>query len=180
MFFPIIVLDMDNLGLEFMSAFESEIKVLHNAKLHRVGWVKSKSPVLIAPLDGRRCVMHEDDIFFGAYQSEPTNITALKAFDVNGDGVINAQDASYDRLYLWLDRNRDGICSPEETTPISSLGMTIKLDFEKVFDVSQEYHIINYSFTFDVDFVNRNGTHFKREGLKGWDVLLHSIPYNGD
>lgn len=177
MFFPIIFLDMDNTGLEFISALESEITIIHHAKLHRIGWIKSKTPMLIAPHDGRNCAHHVDDIFFGAHQRTPTNTTTLRIFDLNNDGVIDAQDSSYDRLSLWLDRNQDGECSHNEVIPIASLGMTIYLDFEEVYDITAENHIVNYSFTFDVDFINRSGKHFKRTGLKGWDVLLHSVPY---
>lgn len=175
MFFPLIVLDIDSSGLEFINALESEITILHQVEYYQVGWLKSQSPMLIAPLDGRACAQQVDDVFFGVHQDYPTNVLALKAFDVNGDGVIDAQDPSYDHLYLWLDHNKDGECTPNEVIPISAFGITIHLDFERVFDMTEEHHIINYSFTFDIDFINHRGEHIQTDGLKGWDVALHSI-----
>lgn len=44
---------------------------------------------------------------------------ALSEFDDDGDGLVDASDAVWERLLLWTDRNHDGKSSPDEVQPIS-------------------------------------------------------------
>jgi len=55
---------------------------------------------------------------------------ALREFDSNGDGVIDASDAIWRQLRLWVDRNHDGIAQPDEITPITASPIVaISLDY---------------------------------------------------
>jgi hypothetical protein len=45
---------------------------------------------------------------------------ALREFDDNGDGKIDARDTVWQRLLLWTDRNHDGVSQPDELTPIAN------------------------------------------------------------
>jgi len=49
---------------------------------------------------------------------------ALRAFDSNGDGVIDANDPVWSQLLLWIDANHDGVSQPDELQPISESGIT--------------------------------------------------------
>jgi len=54
---------------------------------------------------------------------------ALREFDTNADGVIDANDAVWPQLLLWTDRNHDGISQASEITrladsPISSISLS--------------------------------------------------------
>ncbi|MFL6438464.1 MAG: hypothetical protein ACJ71Q_12850 [Terriglobales bacterium] len=61
---------------------------------------------------------------------------ALAQFDEtvhggNGDGVIDRNDAIFDLLRLWQDRNHDGISQPDELHSLSELGVeAIYLDYK--------------------------------------------------
>ena len=44
---------------------------------------------------------------------------AIAQYDSNHDGVIDKKDPIWKSLLLWVDRNHDGICQPDELTPIS-------------------------------------------------------------
>jgi hypothetical protein len=48
---------------------------------------------------------------------------ALKEYDDNNDGVIDANDAVWTQLMLWRDLNHDGISQPEEITPVAGSGL---------------------------------------------------------
>lgn len=53
---------------------------------------------------------------------------ALAAYDDitqggNNDGTIDAKDAVWNRLRLWIDTNHDGVCDPGETGPIHAYGV---------------------------------------------------------
>src|SRR5258706_3234623 len=54
---------------------------------------------------------------------------ALREFAMNGDGVIDANDAVWPQLLLWTDRNHNGISQPTEMTrladsPVRSISLT--------------------------------------------------------
>ena len=41
----------------------------------------------------------------------------------NSDGILDASDAVWNRLRLWVDTNHDGVCDPTETGPIHKYGV---------------------------------------------------------
>ena len=47
----------------------------------------------------------------------------LKRVDLNGDGIIDANDPIYSRLVFWLDKNRNGRSDPGELVSLSSQGV---------------------------------------------------------
>ena len=52
---------------------------------------------------------------------------ALAELDDNGDGVVDAGDASWPRLLVWSDVDGDGVSEPEEIRPAPELGL-VRLD----------------------------------------------------
>ncbi|PYQ31940.1 MAG: hypothetical protein DMF56_02240 [Acidobacteria bacterium] len=47
----------------------------------------------------------------------------LAAHGGNGDGILDANDAVWNRLRIWVDASHDGICDPNETGPIHKYGV---------------------------------------------------------
>jgi uncharacterized repeat protein (TIGR02543 family) len=48
---------------------------------------------------------------------------ALRELDTNGDGIIDANDASWPMLLVWRDRNHNGISEPAEIMPLAQSGV---------------------------------------------------------
>ena len=44
---------------------------------------------------------------------------ALSELDENRDGNVDADDAGWQNLLLWTDRNRDGLSTADELQPIA-------------------------------------------------------------
>ena len=67
--------------------------------------------------------------FFGTNPRYESAFIHLATFDSNKDGMITAKDERFGDLYIWLDRNYDGVSTVGEVTALSKTEITsIPLD----------------------------------------------------
>jgi len=70
-----------------------------------------------------------------------TGFKALALFDKpryggNADGVMDAKDAIYSRLSIWVDRNHNGMADPGELMSLRQAGIKA---------ISVDYHDVRYT-----------------------------------
>jgi hypothetical protein len=102
----------------------------------------------------------------------PNGFKALAVFDEpenggNGDGFIDAQDAVYSKLLLWIDSNHDGIAQPNELHSLREVGIA-RIDLL--------YQAKPWSDQYGNDFHFRSrvwDVHGMQSGRWAWDVYLH-------
>lgn len=105
---------------------------------------------------------------------------ALAAWDQsqyggNGDGVIDAKDAIYSQLLLWIDENHDGISQPEELHPLQQMGVTnIELNYK-----NNKSYKDSYGNTFQFESFVTVGTQsgsgeWENRKHQAWDVVLNA------
>jgi hypothetical protein len=120
----------------------------------QMGWTArgSTNAFLALPRDGK--ITNGKELFGNFTPQPPSNhpngFLALSVYDLpenggNGDGVIDAQDAIFPSLVLWIDSNHDGVAQPEEMHSLPELGVfSISLDYKLSWRVDQFGNLFRY------------------------------------
>lgn len=125
-----LILDLDGDGFETI-AENGYAGVLfdHNGDGVKTasGWLRSDDGFLAIDLNGNGTIDSGLELFgensIDADTPESDGFSVLAAFDTNGDKVIDANDADFEKLRIWRDYNRDGISQAGELTDLASIGI---------------------------------------------------------
>jgi len=84
--------------------------------------------LLVRDVDGNGAI---DDVseLFGT--NETSGFAALGELDSNAEGVIDANDAEFASLRVWIDANGDAISAPDELKTLDELGI-VSIEVEKL------------------------------------------------
>ncbi|WP_236598189.1 calcium-binding protein [Alicycliphilus denitrificans] len=133
-----LVLDLDGDGIETVGITGSNpILFDHDADGTRTGtgWIKPDDGFVVLDLNGNGRIDSGREMFgdqtlrsgppaqIGASPFHANGYAALAAYDTNGDGAINPQDAIYGQLRVWRDLNQDGVSQANELQTLGQLGV---------------------------------------------------------
>ena len=123
----------------------------------QMGWTAPGADNAFLALPGADGLVHNGKQLFGNFTPQPKSATpngfaALAVYDDpksggNGDGIIDARDAIFSSLRLWIDANHDGISQPEElhTHTLPSLGAnSISLTYKEDRRTDQYGNVFRY------------------------------------
>lgn len=130
---PIIV-DISGHGFDLTSAAGGVLfDIAGTGHPVQMGWTAPGSNIAFLALPANDGLVHSGKELFGNFTSQPPSSTpngfaALAVYDDpnnggNGDGVVDAKDAVFASLRLWIDSNHDGVSQPEELYTLPSLGV---------------------------------------------------------
>ena len=164
---PVIILDLDRTGIEFISPSASQI-VLEQRKQKRE-WIKGKSAFLFADYDGSGCADFPLESVLKT-KDEPI-IAGLIRNDENKDRRIDAQDSFYQQLYLWQDKNEDGVCTQAEVRSLASYGISLEFDFTLNVTTINENKTV-WEFSYSITQPDQYGNMQFSKGLKAINAVL--------
>jgi hypothetical protein len=129
-----IIIDLNGKGFA-LTDWEQGVKfdIFGDGNPVQMGWTAPGADNAFLALPGADGLVHSSRQLFGNFTPQPQSATpngfaALAVYDDpknggNGDGVIDARDAVFASLRLWIDANHDGISQPEELHTLPSLGV---------------------------------------------------------
>ena len=102
----------------------------------QMGWTARGAENAFLALPGPDGLVHNGKQLFGNHTPQPQSdhpngFDALRVYDTNNDGVIDARDPVFKSLRLWIDENHDGISQPGELHTLTELGVN---------SISLKYH----------------------------------------
>lgn len=173
-----IILDVTGEGF-FLTNAENGVKfdLMGEGTVHQTGWTAKGANNAFLALPGADGLVHDGRQLFGNFTSQPSSSTpngfaALAVYDQpanggNGDGIIDARDAIFSSLRLWIDANHDGVSQPDELFTLPSLGInSISLNYK--LDERRDQYGNLFSYRAQVN----AGTSAAGTGRMAYDVFL--------
>lgn len=125
-----IVLDIDDNGIQTVSVQDGVIfDVNYDGSVERTGWVGRGDGLLVRDLNGDGVINNGGELFgegtiLANGQRASDGYEAMRALDLNFDGILDAKDATFSQLAAWTDKNGNGITESGEMTSLGELGIT--------------------------------------------------------
>lgn len=123
-----IVLDLDGDGIETMALGTNYFDLDGDGLRERSGWVSPDDGLLVHDLNGDGRISDGGELFgdhtlLKSGQKAANGFQALAEYDDNGDGKVDAQDASYVNLQVWRDLNGNGVSDQGEMQSLDEAGV---------------------------------------------------------
>ena len=132
-----IVLDLDGNGIQTVAAAQG-VSFDLNATGHasQVGWVGAGDGLLVRDRNGNGSIDNGSELYGVATQTATgragNGYAAMASEDSNHDGKLNAKDAHFSELEVWVDANHDGKSAADELRGLIDMGIAeIDLNYTK-------------------------------------------------
>ena len=115
-----LALDLNGDGIQTVSIHEgTQFDLLDTGEKQNVGWVSKEDGLLAMDLDGDGLINSGAELFgdrtvLADGSRALDGWAALRAMDSNHDRVIDANDANFDKLQVWVDADGDGVSDAGE------------------------------------------------------------------
>lgn len=121
-----IILDLDGDGIEMKSIKKSKARFDMNGDggSDDTGWIGKGDGFLVIDRNNDGLINDVSELSFGAEKANATSdLDALATLDNNGDKVIDAKDARFGELKIWVDADLDGVTDAGELKTLAELGI---------------------------------------------------------
>ncbi|SUD13197.1 calcium binding hemolysin protein [Aquipseudomonas alcaligenes] len=123
-----IILDLDGDGIETLKLGSNYFDHDADGLRERSGWVGPDDGLLVRDANGDGLISDGSELFGNNTrlkngQKAANGFQALAEYDDNGDGEIDAQDASFATLKVWRDLNSNGVSEQGELQGLAEAGV---------------------------------------------------------
>lgn len=151
-----IIIDVSGNGFYLTSAQNGVLfNIIGTGRPIQIAWTASGADNAFLCLPGSDGTCDNGKELFGNFTPQPPSSTpngfaALAVYDQpanggNGDGVIDANDAIFSSLRLWIDANHDGVSQPNELYTLPALGVeSISLDYKAAMKKDRYGNVFRY------------------------------------
>lgn len=124
------IFDLDGNGITINSLNHANILFDHIGNGIRIGsaWIGPADALLSIDVNENGCVDNGTELIGNRFMSGmpgamKDSFAVLSSMDANHDGMVDANDPGYVKLFLWLDANGDGICDGTEMRSLEQAGV---------------------------------------------------------
>ncbi|MFZ2587808.1 MAG: hypothetical protein WAZ18_06815, partial [Alphaproteobacteria bacterium] len=110
-----LVIDLDGNGIHTIAADDSHAKFdfYNDGTPDATAWFSPTDGILVMDVNGNGTVDNLTELF-GTTDTDSSGYATLAAMDSNGDGQVNADDAAFADIQIWVDANSDGVSQEGE------------------------------------------------------------------
>ena len=149
-----LVLDLNGDGIKTLSIDEGvQFDLLNTGDKVNVGWVSQQDGLLAMDVNGDGSINSGAELFGDRTVLADGTLAkngweALAAQDSNADGTIDAQDANFNQLRVWVDANSDGVTDAGELKTLADAHIaSINLHHDSS-SVQQNGNVVQMASTF--------------------------------
>lgn len=148
-----LVLDLNGDGVTstFISETSTHFDLDNDGVRQRTGWVQSDDALLVFDKNQDGVINNGSELFGNNTllkngTKASNGFEALREYDENKDGMIDAKDNIYNALRLWQDTNSDGVTDSGELHTLSELGVaSINLNYATTDDYEEQNRVFETS-----------------------------------
>jgi hypothetical protein len=124
-----LVLDLNGDGVHTTSIDQGvAFDIQGTGQLSKTGWTDGHDGLLALDLNHDGVINNSTELFGSSTRladgsQAPDGFVALSQYDSNQDGVMDAHDAVFASLKVWVDGNVDGVSQPNELYSLMDLGV---------------------------------------------------------
>jgi hypothetical protein len=124
-----LVLDLNGDGVQTLGIEEGvQFDLLNTGTAQQVGWVDKHDGLLVMDLNHDGLINTGAELFGSSTALTQGGLAkdgwqALAQYDLNTDGLIDAKDAVFKDLQVWVDANSNGVSEAGELTSLADVGV---------------------------------------------------------
>ena len=141
-----LIIDLNGDGVQTIALEQSQVFFDLNGDgfAQHTAWASPEDGLLALDRNANGTIDDISELFGSSTQD---GFTELRQLDSNGDGVIDAADAAFNDLRVWIDANSDGISQSEELKTLVEAGITLINLSAQIVDVQNSGNPVTHEST---------------------------------
>ncbi|MDD5673613.1 MAG: hypothetical protein PHC61_05600 [Chitinivibrionales bacterium] len=121
-----LIFDLGSNGVQLTDVTKGQgvrFDINGDGQKENVSWIAPQDGILVYDKNSNGIIDNGKELF-GDQNGAKSGFEELAKYDGDHNGFIDSNDAVFNNLYLWQDKNRDGISTGDELKNLASYGIT--------------------------------------------------------